>query len=90
MLHSHDQGAEGKRQHFADTWGAKGRPKCLACKRTGYASKQMSWMAMGCDGWGRISPGERQTLETTLVTLQARREELQQHSTQLKRIIAQF
>ena len=71
-LETRNQHAMTRRQHFAGLWGAKERPKCRICMKTGYASRQMGWMALRCGGWD-LGEQARDIQVQTLKELQAHR-----------------
>ena len=47
-LNRHNTNALDKHQHLTRSWGAKERPECVLCRQTGFATRQMSWVAMRC------------------------------------------
>ena len=62
----HNVKAQKHGLHVVTLWGAKERPSCMACGKTGFASRQMTWVALGC-GKSQAMPLER--LEAILATL---------------------
>ena len=70
LLH-HNSGASMNKRHFADLWGAKERPKCVICNRWGYASRQMSWLVMHCEGWDRLGQNTERAQDATVASLRA-------------------
>ena len=47
-LLQHNSEATNRRLHVVGFWGPKERPSCIACGRTGFASRQMTWVVAGC------------------------------------------
>ena len=84
-LLQHNKKIATKGGHFARLWGAKQRPTCIACGKTGYASRQFSWLGMECPKSQAIQGEE---LSATLAELSGQLARTQRISQEAIRILA--
>ena len=81
----HNVKAQKQGLHVVNLWDAKERPCCIACGKTGFASRQMSWVGLGCRK-SQAMPLER--LDAILATLKGQLQSSSALSQRLKTLLA--